>query len=334
VPDTSPPPGTIAAAQVALPADASAPSVARRHVRAVLAGLGLDQHADAAELAVSELVTNALLHAGSQLRLRVVPRTGGRVRIEVTDGSERLPQARHYASTASVGRGLGMISALGSWGAHLLPGEGKVVWFEPAPDDAVTVVDTRAGEATGGTAPAADASDEPPGPTPRTPPSEAPPGRLVTVRLRGFPPQVFVTARLHHEELIREFALLALAPAAPGADRALPHRLVELIETLGNRYRTHADRLDRTEDAAVAHGDLTVVELTYQVPASVRESMIELDRLMSEADAFCEDEFLLTLAPDPISRAFRRWFTHEFIRQIDGRPPSPWPGPLHPPTPA
>jgi len=56
------------------PRAARAARIARATVRAVLAGHGMDQLADPAELLVSELVTNAYRHAGSAatLRLRVL----------------------------------------------------------------------------------------------------------------------------------------------------------------------------------------------------------------------------------------------------------------------
>jgi anti-sigma regulatory factor (Ser/Thr protein kinase) len=297
----------------AFPADATAPSAARRHVRAVLAGLGLEHLTDVAVLAVSELVTNALLHAGSDVRVRVVPSAGGRIRIEVTDRSTRPPEVRHYASTASVGRGLGMLSALGSWGVASLPGEGKVVWFETAPDGEAGSGEARSGGTPHGQPPHGAGADDGPDDGP-----DVGDGPLVTVQLLGFPLQLFAAARVHHEELIREFTLLALAPTPPGTDRPLPHRLVELIDTLGDRYRASVGRPDVAREAAVARGDRSV-GLTYRVPASVRESLIELDRLLTEADAFCDGEHLLTLAPDPISRHFRRWFTQEFV-PADRRP--------------
>src|SRR3712207_9447070 len=59
---------------------------ARQFVTGRLQGAGLEQYRDDAELAVAELVTNALLHAAPPVSLRVLPQDD-KVRVEVQDGS-------------------------------------------------------------------------------------------------------------------------------------------------------------------------------------------------------------------------------------------------------
>lgn len=44
---------------------------------------------------------------------------------------------------------------------------------------------------------------------------------MVTVRLLNFPLQVFAAARQHHDELMREFALLAMRPPEDRPGHAL-----------------------------------------------------------------------------------------------------------------
>lgn len=80
-------------------------------------------------LLVSELVTNALLHARSEidLVLRVLEKA---VRCEVYDGSRATPTLRPVDSAAVTGRGLALVAHLASdWGTERTP-DGKVVWFE------------------------------------------------------------------------------------------------------------------------------------------------------------------------------------------------------------
>jgi hypothetical protein len=48
--------------------------------------------------------------------------------------------------------------------------------------------------------------------------------------------------------------------------------------------------------------------------------------LLEQADVFCEEQRLLTLAPSPQQQAVRRWYHGEFARQGRGEPPVPWPG--------
>lgn len=114
---------------------AAAVSAARRYVSEALAACGASHLEASAELGVSELVTNAVLHGRTPLIVTVVTTSAGRIRIEVTDGSPLPPQQRRLSVLATTGRGLRLVASVSSeWGVHALPaqrGEGKTVWFEP-----------------------------------------------------------------------------------------------------------------------------------------------------------------------------------------------------------
>lgn len=103
--------------------------LARRFVSDALCTWGISGLVDSARLVVSELVTNAVLHAGTDVLLRVVF-DGVKVRLEVTDDSPDPPRRRHYGSDATTGRGLALVAAASeSWGTNV--GEaGKTVWAE------------------------------------------------------------------------------------------------------------------------------------------------------------------------------------------------------------
>lgn len=110
------------------PAQLSTPSAARRFVVRSLrtAGVPLD---DAVPVVVSELVTNAVLHAASTARIQVLVGDGV-VRVEVHDADPTLPVPRHPSPETVTGRGLMLVDALTDrWGAEVTDG-GKVVWFE------------------------------------------------------------------------------------------------------------------------------------------------------------------------------------------------------------
>jgi anti-sigma regulatory factor (Ser/Thr protein kinase) len=80
-------------------------------------------------LLVSEVASNAVLHAGTPFTVGV-SRGPGQVRVEVEDGSPTLPVPKHYDIDAPTGRGLRILEALASrWGV-VEAGDGKVVWFE------------------------------------------------------------------------------------------------------------------------------------------------------------------------------------------------------------
>jgi hypothetical protein len=147
-----------------------------------------------------------------------------------------------------------------------------------------------------------------------------------TVRLIHVPVRVLDATRQHHDELMHEFSLLAVAEDI--ADD-VPQRMVRLIETLGARYADVNERPDAEVDAAIARGDDTV-DLNYEVAAHVVEAADHLGSLMDEADEFCRREQMLTLQRSAVIKRFATWYLDEFRRQIAGEPPLPWDGPLEP----
>jgi anti-sigma regulatory factor (Ser/Thr protein kinase) len=80
-------------------------------------------------LLTSELVTNAVVHAGTQARLHLQGVAGG-VRVEVSDGSSELPVPRNGRADDVGGWGLVLLERLATaWGAERRD-SGKTVWFE------------------------------------------------------------------------------------------------------------------------------------------------------------------------------------------------------------
>jgi DNA-binding NarL/FixJ family response regulator len=103
---------------------------ARRFVAGTLQSWELGSLADTVMLLTSELVSNAVLYAGSDVDV-VVRLTGSLARVEVTDRSDLVPAARHAATSDDSGRGLALVQALARrWGTSRQPGGGKTVWFE------------------------------------------------------------------------------------------------------------------------------------------------------------------------------------------------------------
>ena len=110
--------------------------IARHAVRAALGHSVDDWFANAAMLCTSELVTNAIVHAGDGCGLQVCfdPPSGGVLRVEVSDDSQEQP---HVVPPGDVwrigGRGLQIVEQTSTrWGTQDLA-PGKVVWFELGP---------------------------------------------------------------------------------------------------------------------------------------------------------------------------------------------------------
>ncbi|MFD3619018.1 SpoIIE family protein phosphatase [Streptomyces sp. NPDC058676] len=115
-----------------LPADPARVSGMRTDVTRRLTDWGLDEAVFSAELLLSELVTNAIRHAGGPLRVRVIH--GRALIFEVSDTSHTAPRLRHAASTDEGGRGLFLVAQLAqAWGARYTA-DGKVIWAECALD--------------------------------------------------------------------------------------------------------------------------------------------------------------------------------------------------------
>jgi len=111
--------------------DPRASSVARvRHqARAVLAAWGAEDYEWVVIQLLSEVATNAVLHAGSPFDVSLTF-ANGLVRCEVRDGDARPPRTRHYSAQSTTGRGIRMVEQLSrSWGV-IRGGTGKTVWFE------------------------------------------------------------------------------------------------------------------------------------------------------------------------------------------------------------
>lgn len=124
-----------AVTSIELPPERSAAAAARRFTREVAAPWALDPHVQAdVELLVSELVTNAVLHARSSAHL-TIERDGDLVRVTVADESKLLPRLRDYGADAVTGRGIFLVDQISErWGVDVADDgeDGKRVWFEIA----------------------------------------------------------------------------------------------------------------------------------------------------------------------------------------------------------
>jgi anti-sigma regulatory factor (Ser/Thr protein kinase) len=111
------------------PPEPASAARARRFVDSTLRSWSCDRLLDIATLLVSELVSNAVLHAGTVIHV-VISMHGELVRIEVHDANARNPIRKHYSSLATTGRGLLLVERMArDWGVDH-DSEGKSVWFE------------------------------------------------------------------------------------------------------------------------------------------------------------------------------------------------------------
>jgi anti-sigma regulatory factor (Ser/Thr protein kinase) len=113
---------------VRLPSEARSVKVARDEVATALRGMAWPEESiDEAKVVVSELVTNAVLHAGTAFVLTI--RVAEGALIEVSDEAPtRLPRRLERDDNRPGGMGLHLVDAMSAeWGVERDP-ERKVVW--------------------------------------------------------------------------------------------------------------------------------------------------------------------------------------------------------------
>lgn len=266
-----------------------------------LAELGLD-----VELVVSELVTNAVLHAGLPVHLGVTVGADA-VRIEVRDTSRALPVRPLRSDDAMTGRGLALVGALTrQWGVDAVD-DGKIVWAEVAPggggDLAGAELDVDALLAAWGD----DGTDAP---------------HVFTVRLGDVPTDLLISAKAHVDNLVREFTLAA-SGAVSGTSAEVPVHLAQLIEAVVHRFAEPRHDIKRQAIEAANRGDPRTTLTLSLTEKSIDAGRAYLDAL-DQADSYARAARLLTLETPPQHRVFRRWYVESLIEQltaaVDGLP--------------
>lgn len=128
--------GVLAKSRRTLDPDVSSSAAARRFMEETLRRWSCSEVLDVVNLLVSELVTNAVVHGGSEADVSVVL-TPTALRVEVADRDEYVPTPKTTEDGwATSGRGLALVETMSrAWGIEVLP-VGKVIWFEVDRPDA------------------------------------------------------------------------------------------------------------------------------------------------------------------------------------------------------
>jgi hypothetical protein len=297
--------------------------LARSWVSKILAEIGREDLVDAAQLGVSELVTNALIHSQPPLSVRVRG-TVDHPRIEVVDSSPVPPQRAAVApepedvddfNVTTFGRGLDLVAMMSSrWGSDLAhDGRSKSVWFEPSRH--VRVEDHLDGEIFVFDP---DLADSP----------EILDGDRMPVHLLGVPAKLFGELRRYHFEVRRELRLLAMT--AP-EDYPLATQITDIF-VQADRERRSSIGISRL-DQAIADG-VETIDLDYEVPLSTPTTMARIRDLLNEVYQAFSTEHLLALRPPDVLVDLQVWYFTEFERQGRGEAPIRWDGPTSmPPVP-
>lgn len=298
-----------------LPSTPPSVRLARSWVSSVLTEIGRDDLVDAAELGVSELVTNALIHSDPPLLVRFRG-TVNHPRIEVVDASPVPPQRPAAVpevdevddfNVTTFGRGLDLVAMMSKrWGSDLAhDGLSKSVWFEPSERENHEI--HLEGEIFAFDDEHVAAPDESEGP-------------LVPIRLLGLPARLFGEMRRYHFEVRRELRLLAIT--AP-EDYPLAREITEIFRQ-SDRERCSVVGISSL-DQAIAD-DLEQVDLGYHVPVSAPRTMALIRDLLTRVYRDLSRQHLLAMRPPEVIVDLEAWYFTEFERQADGKEPRPWTG--------
>ncbi|MGA4960110.1 SpoIIE family protein phosphatase [Streptomyces lavendulocolor] len=283
--DSSSPPGVLIRC---FPPETHSVPLARRFVRSALRGAAAEV-VDTAELLASELVTNAVLHARTEVEVRVWSHEG-QVRVRVGDGRPDRPLVpRERRPYAGAGRGLAVVEELASsHGAHV--GEGrKTVWFELWPK----------------------------APVPPTSGWGSVPmyGRTATVTLIDMPGIVFRAAQQHGDEMLRELTLTTCVEERAGVSS---HELLVAIDVADVINACMTSALEE----AVTGG--ATVSLDISFPLDTAPALDTLRHVLEHGDAAAQLGSLLTLPAPPHVRSHYQWVLEQLGTQLSGGPPTAW----------
>jgi hypothetical protein len=300
-------PTAATASRIELRPGPSSPAQARRFLNERSAAWSLPEPVgEQLVLVGSELVTNAVLHARTQLTL-TLELQADRVRVSVMDHSSAPVALRHYRPDALTGRGLGVIATVSrAWGVEPARG-GKVIWAELLLD----------------------------GSSPSTPASEPERGQADgpkaggrgagarRVRYLDVPVADYLALQEHNDALFRELQLIRIRMRTQGGEAsAEPPGLVSLADRLLSQFRSQSDTL-RDEVAKAQARGAEAVDLDSEVPPSSVPAARAYVDLLEEADEFCRSGALLVPPPPERVRWLRRWFVEQMAAQLlEGAPPA------------
>ncbi len=294
-------------------------------VRELLTVAGLDDLLDDAALLVSELVTNAVIHAGSEVRVRgeVV---GGVLRVEVTDASRHHPALRNYSETAGTGRGMALLVALADHWGVIPTTEGKTVWFElgrgtptlrEAGNRPLAAAEVSAGR-TGQVA----APQEVRG--------------SIQVQLLMMPLLLHEAWREHAETLLREYLLAALDLQPPTAvetgERGLHWDPIQVHAAAADALALLEEQVPLTEIdmdpaklmAGATEPRVTAQELRVTIPRDSVPHFAILHRVLDQTLSMIDTGWIDAPRTQPEIQTFRGWVCRQVAQQAVGQPAEAW----------
>lgn len=135
------------------------------------------------------------------------------------------------------------------------------------------------------------------------------------VRLDGVPVRLFLESQDHQHDLIKELKLVEIGERFDLTARQTSHELAVLIAGILDRYADVRTATRRQALAAMQRGEEQVT-LAVPVRPGMAQALRDWLKLLEQADRFCEQGELLTLAARPPVRALRRWYVEQITAQL------------------
>ena len=274
---------------------------ARRFVRDLVLGGGHDDLVGDAQLAVSELCTNVVLHAHTPFEVTVEVSPEG-VYVQVWDDDPVLPARRVSSAASTTGRGLELLAAVATSSGVLAVGPAKVVWFclgSARPDPEQEVLLDRWRE--------------------RPEDLEVGAEPAVEVVLRSMPGPLWLAAREHHNTLMREFSLYEQVVRATHGQ--VPEALVA-----ADRARSLVLAALRAADGGPS------VDLVLAVRPEQARWFEALRDVLDRAEQLALSGALLAPPGPSEIIAVRHWACGQVLAQLHGAAPTAWTGPVRLPA--
>ena len=146
---------------------------------------------------------------------------------------------------------------------------------------------------------------------------------VTQIHLLGYPVRIGARQQEHLDEVAREFMLLSIS--RPAVREQVPGRLLELLDALTTRYSAELEGPRRRREQALLEGRETI-DLVYPAVPGLREAVTGWQSMMREVDEYCRDDELLALATPAEVVRLQQWVVEQFLAQLDGQAPTPWPG--------
>ncbi len=143
----------------------------------------------------------------------------------------------------------------------------------------------------------------------------------VQVALLGAPVRAMIRSGAHYDAMYREFRFIL--ELDDSKRQLVPGRLLKLIEELGSEFLGFGPSAEQTWEQAVRESR-DYVDLRFRLPAEAAPFVEQYEGLLEEADSYCCEAGLVTIAPTPETIAVRRWAFGDVARQCRGARPIPW----------